>query len=428
MKSRKSSITEGQLSTNSSVLPGGFVKCRCHMYHALPWNGSCTVCGIRHTCVPNYIGVMTGDDNNPSTEYKSDSDYQDFPSSSEDDDDGYADRGRDPKKLRTITAKFRMKRLKPKEYTDAQTNYKLACRHRQADPVGHVRSHHDYEKAYFDIARKTCYEGIPLMKRDGDDLWKFPKLNWVSNIKRKKLYPPIDLVRSLISFSSNNYQHSLRHGWEDKLMELPLCSPTRFCYSLLMAVTAQGMADAVVVPHINSLIEIYGNKMVLAWLEDSEFVSTLIRRTSKWVKNSVLISKLAIYIKENLEGCPPTQFEFYTGIKYINQKTAALLFWGWRQETVCVPVDLHVAYSFKRFGWCHMKASREEIAFQAKEWLPCELSIKLNDALGAIGQQLTGRRSREKCESTLAVDAFHKMMDTAEQWDDPCVLELLSKL
>ena len=419
----------------SSVVPLGYTKCRCHVYYPVSWNGSCTICGTRNLShTPNYISNNWDDSitvSDISCQYNSDSDYSedDFDLLDGGDNDQivvtYEQRGR----TSTMKHKQRKKAVwQPPEYSEARAQYKVACKKREVDEVGHIRPHHAYEKHYFEVACRVLYHKVPLMKKDGEDSWKYPKSRWFSNTRRWDFYPDVDLVQSLISFSTTHFQTSLRHGWENKLKEFPLGSNTRFCYSLLLCVATQGMGDVGVVPHVNSIMEHYGYNMVLEWLQDAEFCSTLLRRTSKWVKNAVVVSKLASHIVSVRNGIIPTDFLFYTGIKSISQKTTALLFWAWREETHCLPVDLHVAYSFKRFGWCHIKASREEIAFQAKEWLPSHLCIKLNDAVGAIGQQLNGRRSLERCNKPISLDAFASMLDTARQWPDSRIVDLLSNL
>lgn len=419
----------------SSVVPTGYTKCRCHAYYPLEWNGSCTICGTRNinNC-PNYINnnwddLITVSD--ISNHYLSDSDYSDDDLDFNlNDDEGeivptYDQRGRTSKKQ----YKQRKRTVwQPPEYREARAMYKAACQKREVDKVGCIRFHHAYEQQYFEVACKILYQKVPLMKKDGEDSWKYPKNSWFSNIRRWDYYPEIDLVESLISFSCLHFKTSLRHGWENKLKEFPLGSETRFCYSLLLCVAAQGMGDVGVVPHINSIMDRYGYSMELERLQDTEFVSILLRRTSKWVKNAVVVSKLAEHIVSERKGVIPIDFLFYTGIKSISQKTTALLFWAWREENHCLPVDLHVAYSFKRFGWCPIKASREEIAFQSKEWLPSHLCIKLNDSLGAIGQQLNGRRSLDRWNKTAAMDAFSSMLATARQWHDSRIVDLLSNL
>lgn len=107
-----------------------------------------------------------------------------------------------------------------------------------------------------------------------------------------KMYPSIDLVESLIAFSTCHCNTSFQHGWETRLNKMPIGSNKVFCYSLRMSIAPQGTGDVIVVPrHVNSIIDHFGMRMHLEWLQDPVFVSTKLSRTSVWVKSNVAVMK-----------------------------------------------------------------------------------------------------------------------------------------
>lgn len=385
-------------STCSSIPPIGKTKCGCHIYYDTPWNGVCNLCNkfcvrtvprkvnspthSKYIIEPNITENAEGSDSSTS-ETDSDSDYEDNPLAENDED------------LMMIMTKKKKKKKRqnnqPLEYVNARDTYHL--RTKRIDIAGTWRDHTREEFAYFEVAHRLLYSKRNVLANN--NIWLNPPPVWYHRRKKSlHSYPAKKVILTLIQFAQDECSASTRIGWDTGLASLEKNSTTRFCYSLLMAISVQGMSDKSVVPHINSLINNTAIDLNLAMLSCAHSVSKLLRRTSKWVKNSVIVADLASYILKKYDGIPPVEFTFYTGLNGFAHKTSSLLFWGWREEAVCLPVDLHVKKYCQLFKWSSQSASRDEISFQAQIWLDKDHFISLNDALGAIGQFVASQSTK----------------------------------
>lgn len=414
----------------SSIPPEGMTKCCCHIYHANPWNGKCDFClefciRSRRNSVLTLPQYVYNNSNESAGEEEDDivSEYDDNSDNASDSDRGYGPLYFHPNST-TIERKRRKttaRQYQSPDYVLARDKYLEYTKKRPVDEAGLIRNHTPEEMTYFETTIRTMYVRPKL--KSSLNVWASIPPKWYHNRRKDAdMFPPREQTRSLIHFAQSACTSSTRMGWDKGLMSLEKNSPNRFCYALLLAISAQGMSDKSVVPHINTFIK-NGIVLDIASLADCHYVSKLLRRTSKWVKNSSVVSNLAKHIIQQFNGIPPTLFSFYTGLNGFAHKTTSLLFWGWRHESICLPVDLHVKNYCQIFGWCRTNASGDEIAFQAMQWLEPELFIAFNDALGSIGQYIS--LGKKKCADSQKLDM---LIEIAKQQKYDEVVPLLLSL
>jgi endonuclease III len=214
-----------------------------------------------------------------------------------------------------------------------------------------------------------------------------PPANWSArwSLCTTKDLPTVKSLEQLYDFVKSNCKEDVhRMGWDDGLKAMQKGSEARFCASVLLAKASNGMMDKSVVPHINALT--WGVDLSLDILANTEYCARLLRRTSKWLKNGVVVSDLARYLIEAGREIS-RDFKFYVGLREFGHKTTALLIWGWLEETTMVPVDSHVRNFTRCFGWTN-GLSEDEIAFQLVQWVPVGFLVSFNDMLGTLGQYL----------------------------------------
>jgi endonuclease III len=91
-------------------------------------------------------------------------------------------------------------------------------------------------------------------------------------------------------------------------------------------------------------------------------------------------------------------------------KSTALLLWAAFEIRCGLPVDSHVLYAFKAWGWTNALTA-DECSWQAAQWLPSEDQIKTNDVIGSIRQQLVSRRPHLLRMAKRVDDSFFEKID-----------------
>ena len=135
-------------------------------------------------------------------------------------------------------------------------------------------------------------------------------------------------------------------------------------------------------PHIT--LDIYKDPLLIA---------SILRQTSKWVKNTFVLVNIFRHIQEEWKNIPSQDFNDWLKFYEIGPKTASLLFHAAFDKAVTLPVDSHVWFAFKKWNWTNAKTP-DECSWQASQWIPPDYFIKTNDVIGSIRQQLAENVTR----------------------------------
>jgi endonuclease III len=140
----------------------------------------------------------------------------------------------------------------------------------------------------------------------------------------------------------------------------------------------------------------------------------MLRQTSKWVKNTFVLTNIFQHIEQEWNGIPSQDFSEWLMFHEIGPKTGSLIFHAAFGKMMTLPVDSHVWHAFRKWDWTNAK-STDECSWQASQWMDQSYFIATNDAIGAIRQTLANWHNRKV------------ILRQAEKLD-PEVFELISKL
>jgi len=197
----------------------------------------------------------------------------------------------------------------------------------------------------------------------------------------------------------------------------------RCMLALLFIKATNGVADAVTVPYFKEIARRMADEndplysMTLKDLTRPEYVAPLIRRCSKWVKNTYFICGVAQYIIDHKGSEFPNDENFYIAFREMGPKSVSLFMWAAFEENVWLAVDSHVFQSMKALGWTNAKTP-EEATYQILRLgiVALKFSIKLNDAFGSIGQY-TGSFSKKKAARALKYQKYTALEGLATTQD-----------
>jgi endonuclease III len=190
----------------------------------------------------------------------------------------------------------------------------------------------------------------------------------------------------LLQFSQKYCSQSQRNNWGKVLEGLEIGSVERLLWAIAFLKSTNGVADTVSCRHFRSLIK-QSPTINLEMYEQPLEIASMIRQTSKWVKNTFVIVNIFRHIKENWKGVPCDDFHRWINFYEIGPKTAGLLFHAVWEKSVTLPVDSHVWDAFQLWSWTNAKTP-DECSWQASKWMPPDYFIKTNDAIGSIRQTL----------------------------------------
>jgi endonuclease III len=202
---------------------------------------------------------------------------------------------------------------------------------------------------------------------------------------------------SLIQFAAVHCRYAYRNNWNSVLRPMDPGSLERTLWALAFLKSTNGVADAVSCGHFRTLIALSkANKAVQISLDlcDSPLViASLIRQTSKWVKNTFVLVNIFRHIRDKWNGVPSKNFTDWLQFYEVGPKTAALFFHAAFDIPATLPVDSHVWHAFKKWNWTNAKTP-DECSWQASRWMPPDYFIKTNDAIGSIRQSLARNVSK----------------------------------
>lgn len=265
------------------------------------------------------------------------------------------------------------------------------------EPIGTARPLNNPETIYFNFL-KTYYESLPTI-RERPHYFSFPPKTWKARLLNCN-HPTTETFRiqldSLNEFSMRHCQHAQRNNWNKVLPadKLPFGSLERLLWALAFLKTTNGVADKVSCGHFLKLIQNKPNLSIESY-NDPYFIASLIRQTSKWVKNTFVIVNIFRHIKEQWNSLPSENFHDWINFYEIGPKTAALLFHAAFNQAVTLPVDSHVWHAFKAWNWTNAK-SPDECSWQAYNWMPPEYFIKTNDTIGSIRQSIAEKSKTKR--------------------------------
>ena len=249
------------------------------------------------------------------------------------------------------------------------------------------------EIAYFDFAQKyyQCDTTRPHKHR-----FVSPPKCWQKRLD--DLCKPTDYyqhsLNSLAAFSRSECAQSQRNNWNQVLGSLQEGSLQRVLWALAFLKSTNGVADKVSCCHFKKLIE-KDPRISLDLCDEPYQIAAMIRQTSKWVKNTFVISNIFRYIRDVWNGIPSTKFNDWLQFKEIGPKTASLLFYAAFNMSSTLPVDSHVWHAFKQWKWTNA-TSEDECSWQALKWMESSYFIMANDAIGSIRQALADKKKKKK--------------------------------
>jgi endonuclease III len=156
--------------------------------------------------------------------------------------------------------------------------------------------------------------------------------------------------------------------------------------------STNGVADKVSCGHFQKLIAKSPNIDIDIYKNPHE-IASIIRQTSKWVKNTFVLINIFQYIKEVWNNEPSQNFHEWINFHEMGPKTVGLLFHSVFEKSVALPVDSHVWYAFRQWGWTNA-TTPDECSWQATQWIPQTYFIKTNDAIGSIRQSLADKTKK----------------------------------
>lgn len=264
------------------------------------------------------------------------------------------------------------------------------------EKIGTVRPLLPEEIRYFDFAQKFYKEIPPTRKKKHN--FSNPPLPWQ---KRKNAFTAptealfISQMDALFQFATVDCRESAqseRNRWEDVLGPFEIGSLDRVLWAVAFLKSTNGVADKVSCGHFRKLI----TKCPTLSLEihkDPYALASLIRQTSKWVKNTFVLINIFKHIKYEWSGVPSQDFHDWLNFYEIGPKTASLLLHSAFNKAAALPVDSHVWFAFRKWGWTNAKTP-DECSWQASLWIPPAYYIKTNDVIGSIRQALADKEKK----------------------------------
>jgi endonuclease III len=336
----------------------------------------------------------------------------------------------------------KQQQLESKEYYDAKTTYN---NYREQNKVslagenpGNTRQLTPEEIAIFDfMCGNKNYKSKNVIKDDAQQTIKTPKPVWrqrLSELNTSKLNGMSNAkIKKIIKFAKEHCSGMLREGWESEMYifdDTARGREKRCILALLYIKATNGASDAITVPHFKALAKKMNDRedplynITLQKLVDPLYVASLIRRCSKWIKNSVFIANLCKYLIENKGGTFDHDFEFWVSLFEFGPKSTALFMWAAFNKRKWLAADSHVFHSMLAIDWTN-STTPEELAWSSMYTVDEQFAITLNDALGSIGQY-TGITATTVKAGQAKYDKFDTLIKLAGNDND--VTDILKKL
>jgi endonuclease III len=204
----------------------------------------------------------------------------------------------------------------------------------------------------------------------------------------------MDALTQFATVDCKETMESERNRWSDVLAPFEIASLDRVLWAVAFLKSTNGVADKVSCGHFRKLIGKHPN-MSLAIHQNPQEIASLLRQTSKWVKNTFVLVGIFKHIEQKWNGKPSQDLHDWLNFREIGPKTAALLLHAAFNKATALPVDSHVWYAFRKWGWTNAK-SPDECSWQSSRWIPPDYYIKTNDTIGSIRQSLADKEKRHR--------------------------------
>ena len=282
------------------------------------------------------------------------------------------------------------------EYANALFSYHEQKKNRKKrDPIGTIRDLLPFEEAYFTYM-ENHYRDIPTIRKNEHD-YNRPPRTWLlrfGKFRRPNTEAFESDIQLLLHFATTCCPSAQRNNWLEVLSPFKIGTTERFLWALLFLKSTNGVADKVSCGHFRLVVKNHPPISMDLYKEPLK-IASILRQTSKWVKNTVVLVNILRHIQVDLKGEIPMRFSDWLNYYEIGPKTASLLFHAAFGQQHTVPIDSHVWYAFNKLKWTNAKY-REECSWQASQWISPKYFITTNDAIGSIRQTLANRVTKQK--------------------------------
>jgi endonuclease III len=275
------------------------------------------------------------------------------------------------------------------------TNWKFAhFKGAKKEKTGTLRPLYLEEIEYFEFAKKY-YQHLPPL-REGKHPYISPPAKWKTRLLDLVVPTYQNEIDALVEFvsSSKICSKSERSNWNDVLAPLHHGSLERVLWSIAFLKSTNGVADKVSCGHFRELIR-QNPHLPIRIHEDLHAIAAMLRQTSKWVKNTFVIANIFRYIEHKWNCVPSEDFCKWLEFYEIGPKTGALIFHAAFGRMETLPVDSHVWFAFRHWGWTNA-LSPTECSWQARSWMDPSYFIKTNDVIGSLRQTLANYKNRKE--------------------------------
>jgi hypothetical protein len=172
------------------------------------------------------------------------------------------------------------------EYADALMAYQKARMTLKKEKIGTVRPLLPWERAYYDFMEPR-YSTLPTIRKKAHYFIQPPR-TWIFRYEQFK--PPVTFYNDMDALSTFAAKHCFReerNNWRKVLEHFNIGSPERFIWGLFFLKSTNGVADKVSCGHFLKVISNNPPPLSLAIYKNPEIIASIIRQTSKWVKNTV---------------------------------------------------------------------------------------------------------------------------------------------
>ena len=281
------------------------------------------------------------------------------------------------------------------EHAEKWVAYNTFRKTLRAETPGTIRPLLPPEKDYFDFVKKY-YEHLPTVRVSPHNFNK-PPPSWIK--RYSEFHPPVSYINLLASLAQfvkdcKACSASERNNWHDVLSPFPIGSLSRVLWSIAFLKSTNGVADKVSCGHFRTIIK-KSHQLSIEIYNDPYAIASILRQTSKWVKNTFVIMNIYRHIHLIWNNVPSQNFSEWLEFYEIGPKTASLIFHAAFGKLTTLPVDSHVMHAFSKWGWTNAK-SPDECSWQASQWMDPSLFLSTNDTIGSIRQTLADHRGRRQ--------------------------------
>ena len=209
------------------------------------------------------------------------------------------------------------------------------------EKTGTIRPLLQQEIKYFEFARRH-YQDLATI-REGTHKFNDPPPSWkmcYSGCPNLSYREVIDTLSHFV-LNCKECSKSERDNWSDVLSPLSIGSLDRVLWSIAFLKSTNGVADKVSCGHFRHLIK-DNNTLSIRSHEDLYKVASILRQTSKWVKNTFVVTNIFRYIEQEWNGVPSQDFSKWLDFYEIGPKTGSLIFYAAFGKMMTLPVDSHV--------------------------------------------------------------------------------------